>query len=106
MMPTNFGSPAAIQSGRRTQVQLEETPSTFGTVDGVSEVDGTAPLAKPTTRMAGEQGARAIQLMTDPDAIKSTDNWMAQFGMSNQGMMWNQAKMMGGIPPLPDKEEG
>jgi hypothetical protein len=35
--------------------------------------------------------------MNNPNEQVRVDNWMARFGMTNQGMQWNQAKM--GIPP-------
>ena len=37
-------------------------------------------------------GMRALQLMTDPEAIKATDNWMSMFGESNQGAEFNMHK--------------
>ena len=51
--------------------------------------------------MAGGMGARAVQLMNDPMEQQRVAGWMASFGMSNQGMEFNQAKMMGGMPPPP-----
>ena len=51
--------------------------------------------------MAGNAGARAMQMMTDPIEQQRVADWMARFGMTNQGMEWNQAKMMGGMPPPP-----
>ena len=46
--------------------------------------------------MAGQQGARAMALMTDPQAQADTASWMKLFGQSVQGMQFNQAKMMQG----------
>ena len=42
--------------------------------------------------MAGGVGARAMQLMSDPQEKARVDGWMASFGLSNQGMEFNQAK--------------
>ncbi len=105
-MSTNFGSRESIAAGRLTQAKLKETPSSFGTVDGASAVSETNTMDTGEPRMAGQEGMRALQMMANPDEAKRTNTWMAHFGMSNQGMMWNQAKMMGGIPPSPDQEAG
>ena len=48
--------------------------------------------------MAGRVGQRAIDYMTDPEEQQRTNRWMEAFGMSNEGMQFNQAKMMGGMP--------
>ena len=44
--------------------------------------------------MAGPVGNRAMQMMNDPNEKARTDNWMASFGLSNQGNEFNQARMM------------
>jgi hypothetical protein len=51
--------------------------------------------------MAGKMGARALTMINNPVEQQRTMNWMAKFGMSNQGMQWNQAKMMMMQPPAP-----
>ena len=96
----NF-SQSAIQQGRMNQSAGEETPGSFAEINGASEVNATKDLTKSPRRMAGEMGARAMSLMNDPLEQKRTADWMQQFGMSNQGMEFNQAKMMGGMPPPP-----
>ena len=60
-----------------------------------------------TTRMAGSGGVRAIELMTDPQAMKQTEAWMSQFGQSVPGYEFNQAKMIEAqaAQPAPSSEE-
>ena len=91
-----------LSEGRVNKQKAEETPNTFATQDGVSKLERSAPLDKTSvSRMAGNAGARAMQMMTDPIEQQRVADWMARFGMTNQGMEWNQAKMMGGMPPPP-----
>ena len=96
-------SPQDIQQGVSLKRQAEEQPSNFGILDGAVE--------KPTNgksgqRMAGPVGARAMQLMNDPNEQRRTQNWMGQFGMSNEGLQFNQARMMMANPqPQQPQEE-
>ena len=91
-----------LSEGRVNKQKAEETPNTFATQDGVSKLERSAPLDKTSvSRMAGNAGARAMQMMTDPIEQQRVADWMARFGMTNQGMEWNQAKMMGEMPPPP-----
>lgn len=101
-MPANWNKETIVQ-GRMNQARANETPNSFATLNGESQVNETNSLDTTDPRMAGQEGARAMQLMTDPAEIKRTENWMGAFGMSNQGMMWNQAKMLGGVLPPPDQ---
>ncbi len=102
-MAKGFNKETVVQ-GRMNQAQANETPNSFATINGGSNVNETAVLDTPDTRMAGQEGARAMQLMSDPAEAKRTANWMNAFGLSNQGVMWNQAKMMEGIPPAEGQE--
>ena len=80
-------SPQDIRQGTQKKREMEETPLDFHA---------------PKKRMAGEMGEFALRMMRDPVAIQQNKMWMDAFGMSNQGMQWNQAKMMmmgGGQPP-------
>lgn len=88
----NFNQ-AQIQQGRMNAQSSEETPSSFGSINGSAETNPTKDLSKNPRRMAGQVGARALAMMNDPEEIQRTNTWMDQFGMSNQGMQWNQAKM-------------
>ena len=94
----NFNS-QQIQQGRLNAQASEETPGTFGETNGADTAAATKDLAKSPQRMAGQMGARAMSLMDDPVEQQRTQSWMQQFGLSNQGAEFNQAKMMGGMPP-------
>ena len=98
-MKTNFGSPGSIVGGRMAQARAEETENTFGTINDASNVNENSTLDTGDMRMAGEVGARAMVLMNDPMEYNRTMQWMAQFGQSNDGAQWNQARMYGGMPP-------
>ena len=92
----NF-SKEAIQQGQANQAASVETPETFATIDGATQPREGTELSKGHSRMAGEMGARALELMNNPSEANRVQGWMARFGMTNQGMQWNQAKM--GVPP-------
>ena len=83
---------ASILQGNKLRRENEERPVTFAEYDGA--VDPIAPADMDTTnqRMAGPVGARAMQLMRDPEAIAATNNWMNMFSQSNQGTEFNMAK--------------
>ena len=95
----------ALQQGRMNQRAAEETPGSFGSINGSDNVNATADLTKSPRRMAGVMGARAMDMLNNPDEIARTKNWMQQFGMSNQGMEFNQAKMMMSQPQQPQSEQ-
>ena len=97
-MKLNYSREALIQ-GKANQQKAKETPNSFATQDSASQVSETAKLDR-NKRMAGQEGERAMMLMSDPAEAQRTDKWMNMFGLSNQGMEWNQAKMNGGMPPL------
>jgi len=98
----NLFNKQTVVQGRLNQAQANETPNSFATINGGSNVNETSVLATPDTRMAGQEGARAMQLMNDPAEANRTANWMNAFGLSNQGMMWNEAKMLMNAPPAPE----
>ena len=92
----------ALQQGRMNQEASAETPETFATIDSASQArDSGRDLSIQNTRMAGNVGARALAMMNNKEEIDRTADWMAKFGMSNQGVEWNQAKMGGMAPPAP-----
>ena len=100
-MKMNY-TPESLSQGRANEQKAKETPNSFAMQDGVSAVEKTAPLDRTAQdRMAGGMGARAMQMLNDPAEQERVAGWMASFGMSNQGMEWNQAKMMGGMPQPP-----
>ena len=85
-------SPEDLRNGLQVKIKSNETPSSFGSVDGVAQPGDPKSFGK--MRKAGDGAARALQLMNDPVEAQRTQNWMAQFGMSNEGMEFNQARMM------------
>ena len=90
-------NPKDLQNGRLNKQKARETPGSFASTNGTTEVNPTGDLSKSNRRMAGEVGSRAMDLMNDPQEQKRTANWMQLFGTSNQGAQWNAAKM--GVPP-------
>ena len=93
-------SPQDLRQGMNLREQAQETPSSFGTLDGA--VDYTEGK-QPKSRMAGKLGARIADLMNNPAEVSRTQQWMSQFGMSNQGMEFNQARMMMANPQPPQE---
>jgi len=89
----------SLQQGRLNAQASQETPGTFAEINGADASMSGKDLAKSPNRLAGQMGARALSLMEDPDEQQRTHKWMQQFGMSNQGTEFNQAKMNGGMPP-------
>ena len=89
--------PKMVKQGRLNQQRATETPSSFTTEGGATVVTNSSDIGKSQQRMAGQQGARAIEMMTNPDEQKRVAQWMQMFGTTNQGMQWNAAKM--GLPP-------
>lgn len=92
-------SAESLKQGVKNQEATAETPDSFSTIDGASQPRMSGSLDKRNTRMAGQLGAFALQLMNDPNARAVKDGWMSKFGLSNQGAQWNQAKMNQGLPP-------
>ena len=64
-------SKEAIQQGRANQDASAETPETFSRLDGAVQVKEGTELSKGHSRMAGEMGARALELMNNPDEDQS-----------------------------------
>ena len=48
-----------IQNGRLNQQKSRETPNSFASTNGTTEVTPTGDLSKSNKRMAGEIGSRA-----------------------------------------------
>ena len=88
-------NPKVIQQGNRLKQQAEETPTSFTTEGGASAAQPTGDLAqKNEIRMAGPGGTFAMKMIQDPVFAARVKNWDTQFAQSNQGMEFNQAKMM------------
>ena len=94
-------SPQDIRQGMLLRQQAQETPSSFGTIEGAT--DTSAIEQKPKSRMAGQVGQRVLDLMTNPQEQARTNNWMGSFSQSNQGMEFNQARMMMANPQPPQE---
>tara|TARA_Y100000004_G_scaffold196298_1_gene265874 strand:+ start:1102 stop:1368 length:267 start_codon:yes stop_codon:yes gene_type:complete len=79
-------TPKEIIQGEAIKREKEETAQTFH---------------GDKSRMAGDVGEFAMKMMNDPVSIKQNQMWMNAFNMSNQGLQFNQAKMMmmGGNKP-------
>ena len=86
-------SRANVAQGRETQQRQQSEPNTFGKLSGADDVKQVTALDKPKQRMAGDEGERIMEYMTDPAEQERTENWLDAFGMSNQGFEFNQAKM-------------
>ena len=94
-------NPETIAQGRANQRDAEETPQSFLRENGVVRTQDTGDLTNRTRnqRMAGQVGARALELMNSPEEMNRTADWMNAFAQSNQGAEWNMAKMNSGLPP-------
>ena len=84
-----------ILNGNRMKKELESNPATFAQDSGVTQIMPSRRLDQTSsTRMAGgEQGARALALLQNPNEAARTEEWMNQFGQSNQGQQFNMAKL-------------
>ena len=101
----NFNyEPNDIAAGMVKKGMAEETPNIFAERQGAAQVSPSANLDQTSQRMAGPVGARALALANDPEEQMRTSLWMKQFGLSNQGFEFNQAKMMQMAPPAPAQE--
>ena len=76
-----FDNRRIIQQGRQNQLEANETPSSFTIENGVVRSEDTGDLAFKSreNRKAGELGARALELMNDPEELKRTQFWMDSF---------------------------
>ena len=95
-------SPQDLRQGMILRGEAQETPSSFGMTDGSAQ---NTEGQQPKSRMAGQIGQRVMDLMNNPQEAARTQNWMSQFGMSNEGMQFNQARMMM-ANPQPQQQEG
>ena len=87
--------PKAIQQGNIAKKEAEETPTSFATESGSSFAQPSGSLDKKNElRMAGPGGAFAMKMLQDPNFAQRVATWDQQFMQSNQGMEFNQAKMM------------
>ncbi len=89
---------SGVAQGRLNQSKAQQEPNTFGTDSGADMVTQMSNLDKPKQRMAGQMGNRIMEYMNDPAEQARTDSWMSMFGLSNEGMQFNQAKINGAPP--------
>ena len=87
-----------IQQGNRAKKQAEEKPTSFATESGSTTAQSSGSLDKKNElRMAGPGGAFAMKMIQEPEFAERVASWNQQFGQSNQGMQFNQAKMQQGM---------
>jgi len=87
-------SPETIRNGNRLRRELASNPATFGTDSGVAQIQPNENLDQRNgIRMAGQMGARALELMQNPQEAQRVDEWMNQFGQSVPGREFNAAKL-------------
>ena len=92
-MNINYDKQVLVEGNRR-RAQAAERPSTFARYNDEVNVIPSGNLQMDNqTRLAGQLGARALELMSNPVAAENVNTWMNQFGQSNQGAEFNQAKM-------------
>ena len=82
-------SKEAIQQGRANQDASSETPETFARLDGAAQPRDHRELSKSNSRMAGEMGARALELMNNPNEQARVEGWMQRFSSKPMGMQFN-----------------
>jgi hypothetical protein len=66
----------SIQQGRQNQRATEEVAENIPTLEGAPQYRPTRPIDVQNQRMAGQVGARALAMMTNPEEIKRTNNYM------------------------------
>jgi hypothetical protein len=100
-------SKEAILQGNRIQREGKEQVETFPQSGGTNDYRPLGDLSKSHgTRMAGDIGGFAMALLSNPQMQKNVTNWMQQFGDSNQGFQFNQARMMkAGMLQQPDDKK-
>lgn len=84
-----------VNQGRANQIRTQEVPSTFGSTNGAVE--------EPRSRMAGDRIADIKNNQKENEMRDNMAEWNNKFSMSNEGAVFNQAKMNGG--QLPGTEE-
>ena len=96
-------TPEDLNQGYRIREEAKETPTTFATNEGASQ--HVEPEGFSKQRMAGEKLSRQQQLMSDPEEQMRTQTWMQKFDVSNEGMQFNQARMMMANPQQQQEQQ-
>ena len=81
----NFSS-EAIRAGRINQAQSVETPESFATIDGAA-IPRKVQSCLKAIAVWQQDGARALELMNNPEEQQRVKGWMNMFGLTNQGMV-------------------
>jgi len=82
-----------ILNGQRNEQKQRENPNSFGELNGSAVVNPDGQM-KSKSRMAGQQGQRAMEMMNNPEEQARTDRWMQMFTSTDYSMQnWNAVKM-------------
>ena len=85
-----------ILNGQRNEEKQKENPNSFGELNGSAVVNPDGQM-KSKSRMAGQQGQRAMEMMNNPEEQQRTASWMKMFSSTSYAMQnWDAAKM--GVP--------
>ena len=84
-------NPKTIRAGLQNKKEAEETPTSFG------KMDGNEFNSPKKNRMAGPGGAFALQMMQDPELAESNAKWNREFIQSNHGRDFYQSKIEMGV---------
>ena len=88
-------SPDVILNGNRVKQEGQEMGSATGEMSGVSQGSVKPSLAnKSSTRMAGQMGEFAQNMMQNKQLANTVQQWNGMFSQSVPGMQFNQAKIM------------
>lgn len=66
----------SIQQGRQNQRATEEVAEFIPTLDGAPQHRPTRRMDVQNQRMAGQVGGQLLALMTNPEAVEQTNNFM------------------------------
>jgi hypothetical protein len=82
-----------ILNGQRNEQKQRENPNSFGELNGSAVVNPDGQM-KSKSRMAGQQGQRAMEMMNNPEEQARTASWMKMFNSTGYSMQnWNIANM-------------
>jgi hypothetical protein len=87
-------SPELIRAGRQQQAQLEAQEGVISLQNGAATPTAGGGSMDRGQRMAGEMGARALELLSSPEEQMRTENWNARFASTPTGMQFFGAPTM------------
>ena len=97
-----------ITAGRKNQQEADEQPLVFGRMDEAAVSGMNKNLDETSNRMAGREGARALQMLANPEEQARTQRWMEMFASTDYGdqnwfggqrAMMRQAEMSAAMNP-------